>query len=119
MASREFITIVLVMACVSTMMVALWALPGFSFNRIPTGHPGLAGPITNGAMNRGITGIQHGNTGNLGNSPTQTTGIPGIKVNPHFPNIVCYSRCVDACPGFRTPRDQQQCYQRCAAQCKG
>ncbi len=113
MASKRLLTILLATAGVSILMLALWPVPGFSFNRVPTGHPGLAAPA-----NGGITGIQHGNTGPIFNSG-QPTGIPGIKVNPHFPNFVCYNNCTAKCPGFRTPRDEQQCHQRCAAQCGG
>lgn len=120
MASKGFLAILLVMACISILMMAVWTGPACSFERRIGVHPGLAGSPATGETSRGVTGIQMGHTGTSGNSPTQPTGTIGnIKVNPHLPNIMCYSRCTSSCPGFRTPRDEQQCHQRCAAQCGG
>ncbi len=110
MTSKGLLTILLVTACASILMMALCPGSAFSFNRGFAGHPGVAG---------GVTGTQQGNTGIGGISPTQPSGIPGIKFNPHLPKPVCYSRCTASCPGFRTPRDEQQCQSRCAAQCGG
>jgi hypothetical protein len=119
MTSKGLLTILLVMACVSILMVALCPRPAASFNRSLSGHPGLAGSSFTGATTSGVTGAQQGNTGNLGNSSAQPTGTIRIDKNPRLPNPICYARCTASCPGFRTPRDEQQCHQRCTAQCGG
>ncbi len=111
MTSNGLLTILLVTACASILMVALCPGSAFSFNRGFAGHPGVAS---------GVAGTQQGNTGILGTGPTQpgTTGIYNFHGPlPNYP--ICYTRCTASCPGFRTPRDEQQCHQRCAAQCGG